>query len=301
MRLFPILGLILAAFHLSTFAENDKVINFLLPVKTDGIENKVSSVFGESRGDHFHNGMDISSNGESVLAMGEGKILYTRFGEDDPYGEEFGTGNSVWLDHGNGVYTSYYHLKDGRLTGFLQDRLIGRGEKIGMSGNTGHSSGAHLHFVVLQDFGKTILDPMKFLPPIEDEVPPQIGNLLVHVGDKYTQINDGENINVSRPFPVTVGALDAGKKPGQRRGIAQIQAFLNGEPLKKAGFSSLTYDHGEWKNPEGFRFSDLYFRDQYYLGNLDFRNGENTIKILAWDFRGNLNEKSFTFYVTRIR
>ncbi|WP_167880160.1 M23 family metallopeptidase [Leptospira fletcheri] len=301
MRIIPTIGLILAAFHLSTFAENDKVINFLFPVKTEGIENKVSSVFGESRGDHFHNGMDISSNGEPVLAMGEGKILYSRFGEDDPFEDEFGTGNSIWLDHGKGIYTAYYHLKGGRINGFLEDRILGAGEKIGTTGNTGHSSGAHLHFLVLKDYGKIILDPMKFLPQVDDGTSPQIGNLLVHVGEKFTQINDGENINISQSFPVTVGIQDSGMKPGQRRGVAQIQTFLNGEPLKKAGFSLLNYDLGEWRNPEGFRFSELYYRDQYLLGNLDFRNGENTVRVLAWDFKGNLSEKSFTFYVTRIR
>ncbi|PJZ71578.1 peptidase M23 [Leptospira perolatii] len=291
----------MAAFHLSTFAENDKVINFLFPVKTEGIEGKITSVFGESRGDHFHNGMDIASNGEPVLAMSEGRVLYSRFTEDDPFGEEFGTGNSIWLDHGDGTYTAYYHLKDGRGSGLLDERLVGAGEKIANTGNTGHSSGAHLHFVVLKDFGQAILDPMKFLPEIEDPEPPQIGNLLVHVEEKYTQINDGDSINISKAFPITIGIQDAGKKPGQRRGVSQIQVSLNGEIARKASFSQLNYQENEWKNPEGFRFKELYYRNQYYLGDFDFRNGENTIKILAWDFRGNLSEKSFTFYVTRIR
>ncbi|WP_167492261.1 M23 family metallopeptidase [Leptospira dzoumogneensis] len=302
MRRSISLGIILAAFHLSTFAQNDKVINFLFPVKTDGIENKVTSVFGESRGDHFHNGMDIASTGDPVLAMAEGKILYSWFGEDDPFGEEFGTGNSVWLDHGNGTYSSYYHLKDGRLPGLLEERLVAGGEKIAYTGNTGHSSGAHLHFVLLKDFGKTIQDPMKVLPIVEDENPPVIGNLLIHQDEyKYSQVNDGDNINISKAFPVTVGIQDAGKKPGQRRGVSQIQVSLNGQLLKKASFSNLHYEKGEWKNSEGFPFTELYFKDQYLIGHLDFRNGENVIKVLAWDFRQNLTEKTFTFYVNRIR
>ncbi|EMM93807.1 hypothetical protein LEP1GSC083_3674 [Leptospira interrogans serovar Pyrogenes str. L0374] len=36
------------------------------------------------------------------------------------------------------------------------------------------------------------------------------------------------------------------------------------------------------------------------VGNLNLKSGENTIKVVAWDFRGNVSERSFTFYVSRI-
>ncbi|MDV6236142.1 M23 family metallopeptidase [Leptospira ellisii] len=288
------------AFHLSMEAENNKVINYLVPVKTDQLENKITSTFGESRGDHFHNGMDISSANEPVLAMADAKVLYSRYVEDHPFEDELGTGNSVWLDHGSGNFTAYYHLKDGRISKLLKSDPISAGEKIGVTGNSGHSSGAHLHFVVLRKYGLEILDPMKFLSPIPDSADPEISSLLVHVNGKFTNINDGDNVNLSREFPFTVSIVDAGEKKSQRRGVTKVQYFLNGEALRSADFSALQYSASEWKNPNGLSFADLYYKDQYLVGNLNLKSGENTIKVVAWDFRGNRNERSFAFYVTRL-
>lgn len=213
------------AFHLSMEAENNKVINYLVPVKTDQLENKITSTFGESRGDHFHNGMDISSINESVIAMGDGKVLYSRYTEDHPFEDELGTGNSVWLDHGSGNFTAYYHLKDSRISKLLKSDWIKAGDKIGVSGNSGHSSGAHLHFVVLRKYGLEILDPMKFLSPIPDSTPPEISSLLVHVNGKFTNINDGDNINLSREFPFTVSIVDAGEKNPKEEESVRFNIF----------------------------------------------------------------------------
>ncbi|EMK25079.1 M23 family metallopeptidase [Leptospira kirschneri] len=295
-----ILIIIWTAFHLSIEAENNKVLNYLIPVKTDQLENKITSTFGESRGDHFHNGLDISSANEPVLAMADGKVLYSRYTEDHPFEDELGTGNSVWLDHGSGNFTAYYHLKDGRISKLLKPDGIKAGDKIGITGNSGHSSGAHLHFVVLRKHGLEILDPMKFLSPIPDSSAPEISSLLIHVNGKFTNINDGDNINLSKEFPFTISIVDAGEKKSQRRGITRVQYFLNGEALRSADFSALQYSASEWKNPDGFSFTNLYYKDQYLIGNLNLKSGENTIKVVAWDFRGNVNERSFTFYVSRI-
>lgn len=295
-----LLIIVWTAFHLSMEAENNKVLIYLVPVKTDQLENKITSTFGESRGDHFHNGLDISSANEPVLAMADGKVLYSRYAEDHPFEDELGTGNSVWLDHGSGNFTAYYHLKDSRISKLLRPDGIKAGDKIGVTGNSGHSSGAHLHFVVLRKYGLEILDPMKFLSPIPDNSAPEISSLLIHVNGKFTNINDGDNINLSKEFPFTISIVDAGEKKSQRRGITRVQYFLNGEVLRSADFSALQYSNSEWKNPDGFSFTNLYYKDQYLIGNLNLKSGENTIKVVAWDFKGNVNERSFTFYVSRL-
>lgn len=220
-----ILIIIWTAFHLSIEAENNKVLNYLIPVKTDQLENKITSTFGESRGDHFHNGLDISSANEPVLAMADGKVLYSRYTEDHPFEDELGTGNSVWLDHGSGNFTAYYHLKDGRISKLLKPDGIKAGDKIGITGNSGHSSGAHLHFVVLRKHGLEILDPMKFLSPIPDSSAPEISSLLVHVNGKFTNINDGDNINLSKEFPFTISIVDAGEKNLKEGELLEFNIF----------------------------------------------------------------------------
>lgn len=225
-----LLIIVWTAFHLSMEAENNKVLIYIVPVKTDQLENKITSTFGESRGDHFHNGLDISSANEPVLAMADGKVLYSRYAEDHPFEDELGTGNSVWLDHGSGNFTAYYHLKDSRISKLLKPDGIKTGDKIGVTGNSGHSSGAHLHFVVLRKYGLEILDPMKFLSPIPDNSAPEISSLLVHVNGKFTNINDGDNINLSKEFPFTISIVDAGEKNLREGGLLEFNIFKRGSP-----------------------------------------------------------------------
>ena len=72
--------------------------------------------------------------------------------------EEGRLGRTVVIDHGNGIRTRYghlrrYHVKRGQRVGYRQ--------KIGQLGNSGRSTGPHVHYEILLD-GKPV-DPMKFL------------------------------------------------------------------------------------------------------------------------------------------
>ena len=58
----------------------------------------------------------------------------------------FGYGNSVLIDHGFGYKTRYAHLKS---IGVVEGMKVKRGECIGESGNSGKSSGPHLHYEVI--------------------------------------------------------------------------------------------------------------------------------------------------------
>ena len=99
---------------------------------------RISSGFGEDRGDHLHAGVDVMvPTGTPIHAAAAGRVVAASWA---------GTaGIRTRIDHGSGLQTVYMH----------QSRLIKhtgntvrQGEVIGLSGSTGRSSGPHLHFEV---------------------------------------------------------------------------------------------------------------------------------------------------------
>ena len=99
--------------------------------------------------------------GTVVRAARPGRVLGTYTASDtgcaDPSCADLA--NSVVVDHGDGTFATYLHLSyDGSLVG-IGDR-VARGQPIALSGNTGFSTGPHLHFVVRDIFGQS--QPVRF-------------------------------------------------------------------------------------------------------------------------------------------
>ena len=71
-----------------------------------------------------------------------------------------GYGNYVVIDHGNGYRTLYAHMLNNSVVVKAGDR-VKQGQKLGIMGSTGRSTGTHLHFEIIGEKGK--LDPLKML------------------------------------------------------------------------------------------------------------------------------------------
>ena len=85
-----------------------------------------------------HTGADYAvSQGTPVLAVEDAAVALT--------GEFFFAGNAVFLDHGNGLISMYFHLHEVFVE---QGEEVSRGRLIGTVGSTGRSTGPHLHFGV---------------------------------------------------------------------------------------------------------------------------------------------------------
>lgn len=109
----------------------------------------VTSNYGNRRSG-WHNGIDISggnASGKLVLAAESGTVELVKFSNRS-------YGNQVVINHGNGVKTRYAHMLDGSISVSVGQK-VSRGQAIGRVGNTGNSSGAHLHFEVIVN-GNTV-------------------------------------------------------------------------------------------------------------------------------------------------
>jgi len=116
---------------------------------------RISSFFGYrsdpfNKRKKFHNGVDIIAKIDTpVRAADAGTVSFV--------GKKGGLGNTIVLEHGNGMKTVYGHLNRFLV---LSGYTVQKGEVIAGAGNSGRSTAPHLHFTVLLD-GKSV-DPMQF-------------------------------------------------------------------------------------------------------------------------------------------
>jgi LysM repeat protein len=101
-----------------------------------------------------HRGLDISGSlGEGLYAVDAGVIVYAGW-------NDWGYGNMVVIDHGNGWQSLYAHMS---ALNVVCGESVGQGAVIGAVGSTGRSSGAHLHFELMNSsYGK--VNPWLYLP-----------------------------------------------------------------------------------------------------------------------------------------
>ncbi len=112
--------------------------SFIMPV-----EGRPGSAFGVRRwinGEprNFHTGMDIKvPEGTPIKSSNNGRVALV--------GDYFFSGLSVFIDHGQGLYTMYFHFSEIKVK---VDEKVSKGDVLGLAGMTGRASGPHLHWGV---------------------------------------------------------------------------------------------------------------------------------------------------------
>ena len=155
----------------------------------------LSGNFGETRGGHFHTGIDIKTLGRTglpVKAVGDGYVSRV-------YVSEGGYGKALYITHPNGFTSVYGHLEgfSPKIDAVVKDlqyknesfRLnhifkageikVKQGEVVAHSGNTGSSGGPHLHFEVRNTETEHPVNPLHCGMPVKDDMRPQIIGIKV--------------------------------------------------------------------------------------------------------------------------
>jgi LysM repeat protein len=155
--------------------------------ETDGqwifpVEGVITDVYGTRSG--THKGMDIGGDiGSPVYAAADGIVSKSYYSES--------YGHVVFVSHGNGYETVYAHLQD---RGVSENQRVAKGDVIGSVGNTGRSTGAHLHFEVHK--GKWTLDKLNAIDPFELFGDGEVGQLVfAKEQDPYQTIEVSVNPN----------------------------------------------------------------------------------------------------------
>lgn len=101
---------------------------------------------------YIHKGLDFSTyrTGDPIVATASGQVVYV--------GYDSNFGNAIIVKHKHGMYTRYAHLNSIRVN---RGESVAQGQVIGTLGNTGLTTGPHLHYEV--HIGSDVVDPAKYI------------------------------------------------------------------------------------------------------------------------------------------
>jgi hypothetical protein len=197
----------------------------------------LSGTFGELRGNHFHAGIDIKTEGvegQKVYAIADGYISRIKV-------STWGYGKAIYITHPKTGHTSVYaHLQrfSAKIDSIVKKEhykkesfeinfypnaaalTIKKGEVIALSGNSGGSAGAHLHFEIRDTKNEHPINPLQFGFKIADNIAPSLKKLKIYALDttlidgyrksKIITINKKDNNYSISEIPTINGAFSVG-------------------------------------------------------------------------------------------
>ena len=239
----------------------------------------ISGTFGEIRSSHFHAGLDIKTGGKEglkVRSVLDGKVSRIRVAIS-------GYGKAIYVDHLNGTTSVYAHLKNfsPKIESYIKkaqyekksytiekfpknELIVSKGEVIGFSGNTGGSSGPHLHFEIRNTKNQMPFNPMIFNIDVIDTKKPVIQKLFL-----FHENNFGEDI-ITRKIEIekikdglyktakiyTSGKIGIGLQmydnqdlsQFNRNGVHSVKIFLNNKIISDYKYDNIKFDDSEYVN-----------------------------------------------------
>ena len=302
---------------------------------------------GELRSSHFHAGLDIKTNGKEgyrVYAAADGYISRIRIGPS-------GYGNALYINHPNGTITVYAHLmrmKDPEVVQYIleqhykrqshafnlfpkkQQFKVKKGDVIALSGNTGSSTGPHLHFEI-RTINQEALDPLKIgFTEIKDNLSPTPASLAVKTMNIESRVNgqfgystfksneiekaqfEIDTIYASGQIGLELYSYDKHNGANNRNGVPEIDLYLNDQLHFSQAIDTINFStqknikvHTNYQSHKmtRVRFGKLYIDDgnplDYYplaksKGLINIANGDTlNARIELNDAYNNSSELNF--------
>lgn len=313
--------------------------SFSSPVK---IPITLSGSFGELRPNHFHSGIDIKIGGE------EGEKVYSPFdGEVSRIKiQAYGGGKNLYIQHTNGYTTVYMHLQkfsykiEKYVRNYQYEKQtyefdinipkgklrIEKGELIAYAGNSGSSSGPHLHYEIRDTKTENIINPLYFGLEVADTTAPYISSILISPEGEYSRIEgmrekqifdnirDFDTIRVTNKISLGIKAFDQENDLSSKNGANIYSVKVNDKAfwdfqIDEFSFSNSKYINAcidyELYSKTGQRFlitkrlpNNQFPNFKTYSNNgiLEFEVYETKkIEYIIKDFQSNL--KTLTFFL----
>ena len=275
---------------------NDSHKQFAFPVK----QVYITSLFGESRRDHFHNGLDLAKK-QSIYPISHGEILLINENKN----MNLGSGKYIVIQHTNNTRSYYYHLESTENTHLTE---VTTNDIIGIMGNSGHSKGNHLHLIVEEISNNKIVNPLKYLPKIPDKTKPKVKTILGKIKKKYYNLNNGsiftyfgkiELFGIIHDYRVFFSAIKKHQLKHIRPvGVKDIYFMIDNKQKLHYNFEYLKLDqHKGWVLPNQFSFNEVYGKPfNYRLGEFFPKAKKHVFQIKTIDFHNNQDTLKYNIY-----
>lgn len=258
--------------------------------KVEVIKNCIiTSSFGDSRGDHFHTGIDLTSKENSeIYSIMDSEIFFYNSNKfkDMPYG----IGNFIIAQSLDNRYRiTYSHLKEN----FKNKKILyKKNEIIATIGNSGHSTGPHLHLEIEDIKENLLLNPIKFIK-IND-------NLSPFIEDIYFITNNREYVSllksnfIKRGGKLFIKAFDTINFKQNIITPYKISVLIGGKENASLIFDYLTkLNNDYYTTNNNYKFNDIYqnnTRFDYYLMDFSALPSIVGFYIIIEDYHGNKTE-----------
>lgn len=306
----------------------------------------ISGTFGELRPNHFHSGIDIKSKhgkiGDPLYASAEGFVSRIKV-------QASGYGKALYIDHPNGYTTVYAHMDkfNPEIEQYIKEQQHARqsffvdlnpepyrfnynqSDKVGTMGNTGRSSGPHIHFEIRNTVTEEPINPLLFGIKITDNIAPKLHQIRVYpLNDKHEPIKPfTKNIGKGKSGRYYVGgdtltinawrmglgmkAYDHMNGTSNWNGVFAIETFVDDQLIHKTEFEKFHFDNTRYINAHiDYReklLNKAWFNRCYKMpgneipmypimmndGVFDVTSQTQEVRIVVHDASGNSSEVKF--------
>ena len=273
----------------------------------------LSGTFGELRGNHFHSGIDIKTQGvegHKIYAVADGYVSRINV-------SPFGYGNAIYITHPNGYVSVYAHLQRfndsiaaiikwvqyKRKTFALEyypdktNIVVKKGDIIAFSGNSGSSGGPHLHFEVRKASNSHPINPLLFGVKIADHQYPQISRLAIYsylgpsyqfkkeyrlkITTKKAKLNTNDTLLVNNRFYLGIQSIDKQDGAINKNGLYKLSYYLDSTLFFTFTVNELSFNEKRYINSyvdyKTYRNSKIKFQRSLVQPNNHLLNISNVL------------------------